>query len=140
MIKPVPGVDREICVDWTRVQAIECRGPNTWLSLVSSIECQTTLPFEEAVKEWASNYPLENRILVSIENSFAIDLYRVQMVDHSYSDLRYPNSYVAYMVSGVKCPVSCDIPLDSFISMWSNARDKKSISHSGRVYPVYTDD
>lgn len=125
MIHPIPGNERSIAIDWTRVQSVEQRGSMVWLTLVSSIECQTTLSFQDAIKTWCSIYPSQNRILISIENSFALDLYRVQMVDFTYADLRYPDAYVAYMVSGVKCPVATAISQEAFISMWRNARDKK---------------
>lgn len=125
MIQPIPGNERSLAIDWTRVQSVEQRGSMVWLTLVSSIECQTTLSFQEAIQTWCSVYPLQNRILISIKDSFALDLYRVQMVDFTYADMRYPDAYVAYMVSGVKCPVTTTIPPEAFTSMWRNARDKK---------------
>ena len=140
MIQPIPGNERQIAIDWTRVQSVEQRGSMVWLTLVSSIECQTTMSFQDALRTWCSVYPLENRILVSIKDRFALDLYRVQMVDYTYADLRYPDAYVAYMVSGIKCPVAATISPEAFNSMWSIARDKKQISGSGRVHPIYTAD
>lgn len=125
MIQPIPGNERQIAIDWTRVQSIEQRGPIVWLTLVSGIECQTTMSFQDTLKTWRSVYPLETRILVSVEDSFALDLYRVQMVDYTHADLRYPNAYVAYLVSGIKCPVAASISLEEFTLMWSTARDKK---------------
>lgn len=140
MIQCIPGNEKHIAIDWTRVQSIEKRGDTVWLTLVSSIECQTTLTFDETLKAWCSVYPLENRILVSIKGMFALDLYRVQMVDYTNADLRYPNAYVAYMVSGVKCPVSASITPDAFNSIWSNARDKKQLGDSSRFHPIYSND
>ena len=124
MIEMLPGYEKTFAIDWTRVQAVEQKGPMVWMTLVSGVECMTTLSFQEVVHKWSSVYPLQNRILVAIEDAFAFDLYRVQMVDFEYAHERYEESYVATMVSGVKCPISKTMSPEQFISIWSSCRDK----------------